>query len=356
MRRLRASQSNARQTLPSWNCSARPLLFLRLILTPLTRTRDSSTILTRVLLRLITCHIPARTPTIPAFQSLPFQRALCLTTPHPSPRPRRPHRREMTNPHPQLAAMSPTCLLRRLLGSSRAGTSLPVVTEPLASLPTLRVRIIPVRRRLLSIPLPMSSCLTLPTFITSLRHRPSFNHRMAYPLPTICPPSPHNQQRSQSHHHPRLSSCTSVTVRRLCLPYRSPSTLREHPYQRQDLTAPCPLSHPLTPTPANILSHFLYPLPWRIPRQGRSRLLRRSRNPRLRPSHTNATPPHLNKMVYKNRFHKKALVNVVIVAQVVVQVSAVRHLVAVAGRRAYSSRPAAAEMGTYSECRRPRSF
>jgi hypothetical protein len=61
-------------------------------------------------------------------------------------------------------------------------------------------------------------------------------------------------------------------------------------------------------------------------------------------------------MVYKNRFHKKALVNVVIVAQVVVQVSAVRHLVAVAGRRAYSSRPAAAEMGTYSECRRPRSF
>ena len=208
MRRLRASQSNAHQTLPSWNCCARPL-FLRSILTPLTRTRDSSTIPTWVLLRLIICHIPARTPTIPAFQSLPFQRALCLTTHHPLPRPRRPHRLEMTNPHSQLVAMSPTSRLRRLLDSSRAGISLPVVTEPLASLPILRVRITRVVQcpRLPSIPRPMSSRLTLPTFIPFMRRRPSFNHRMAYPLPTICPLSPHSQRRSLSHHHrPRRSS------------------------------------------------------------------------------------------------------------------------------------------------------
>jgi len=57
-------------------------------------------------------------------------------------------------------------------------------------------------------------------------------------------------------------------------------------------------------------------------------------------------------MVHKNRFHKTALANVVIDAQAVVQVSAVRHLLAVVSRRACSSRLAAAEMGTYSECRR----
>ena len=206
MRRLRASQSNAQQTLPSWNCCARPP-FLRLILTPLTRTRDSSTTLTRVLQRLITCHIPARTPTIPVSQSLPFQRALFLTTPHPLSRLRRPHRRETTSPHPQLAAMSPTSLLRRLLGSSRAGISLPVVTEPLASLPIRRVRIIRAQcPRLPSIPLPMSSRLTLPIFILSMRRRPSFNHRMACPLTTTCPLSPHSQRRSQSHHHHHRSS------------------------------------------------------------------------------------------------------------------------------------------------------
>lgn len=51
-------------------------------------------------------------------------------------------------------------------------------------------------------------------------------------------------------------------------------------------------------------------------------------------------------MVHKNRFPKKALANVVNAAQAVVQVSAVPHLPAVASRRAYSSRLAAAEMGT----------
>ena len=355
MRRPRASQSNAHLTLPSSNCYARPL-FPRSILTPLTRTRDSSTIPTRALLRVITCHIPARTPTILASQSLRFQRAACLTTLHPLPRPRRPHRQETTNPHSQLAAMSPTSHLRRLLGSSRADISLPVVTEPLASLPILRVRITRVAQcpRLPSFPLPMSSRLTLPTFIPSMRRRPSFNHRMAYPLPTTCPLSPHSRRRSQSHRR-RRHLCISVTVRRLCLPCRSPSTLREHPYQHQGLTAPCPLSHPPTPTLANFL-HFLYLLhPWRIPRQRRSRLLHLSRIPRLRLLHTNATPPHPNKMVHISRFHKRVLANVVIVAQAVVQVSAVPHLVAVASRRACSSRLAAAEMGTYSDCRRPRS-
>ena len=51
-------------------------------------------------------------------------------------------------------------------------------------------------------------------------------------------------------------------------------------------------------------------------------------------------------MVHKNRFHKRALANVVNVAQAVVQVSAVPHLVAVASRRACSSHLAGAEMGT----------
>src|SRR5216684_5443793 len=86
MHRLRASQSNTHQTILSWNCCAR-LLFPRLILTPLTRTRDLSTTLTGPLLRLITCHILARTPTTLASQSHPFQRAPCHTIPPPLPPP-----------------------------------------------------------------------------------------------------------------------------------------------------------------------------------------------------------------------------------------------------------------------------
>jgi hypothetical protein len=203
MHRLRASQSSTRQTLPSWNCCARPGL-PKLILTPLTRTRDSSTILTWALLRLITCHTPARTRTIPASQPHPSQRALCLTIPHPLPHPRRPRRRRTTNPHPQRAAMSPTFPLPRLLGSSRVGTSPPVATEPLASSPILRVRITRAPcPRLPSTRLLMNSRLTLPTFIPSLHPSPSSNPRMAPPLPTTCPLSLRSQQRSQSHHHPR---------------------------------------------------------------------------------------------------------------------------------------------------------
>ena len=203
MHRLRAFQNSTQQTLPSWNCCAR-LRSLRLILTPLTRTRDSSMILTWALLRLITCHIPAHTPTIPACQSHLSQRAVCLTTLPPLPRPRRPRRRRTTKPHPRRAAMSPIFLLRRLLGSSRVGTSPLVATEPLVSLPTLRVRIIRVTSpRLPSTPPPMISHLTLPTFIPCLRRHPSFNRRMAYPLPTTCPLFLHSQRRSQSHHHPR---------------------------------------------------------------------------------------------------------------------------------------------------------
>jgi hypothetical protein len=57
-------------------------------------------------------------------------------------------------------------------------------------------------------------------------------------------------------------------------------------------------------------------------------------------------------MVHKNRFHKRASVIVVIVAMVA-QVFVVRHLVVVGGRRACSSRPGAAEMGTYLEFRSP---
>ena len=205
MHRLRVSQNSTQQTLLSWNCCAR-LRLLRLILTPLTRTRDSSTILTWALLRLITCHTPARTPIILACQSHPSQRVACLTTLLPLPRPRRPRRQQTTKPHLQRAAMPLTSLLRRLLGSSRVGTSLPVATEPLVSLPTPRVRIIHVTYpRLPSTPPPMTSHLTLPTFIPCLRRHPSFNRRMAYPLPTTCPLSLHSQRRSQSLHHPRSS-------------------------------------------------------------------------------------------------------------------------------------------------------
>jgi hypothetical protein len=89
-----------------------------------------------------------------------------------------------------------------------------------------------------------------------------------------------------------------------------------------------------------------------MPQRGRSRLQGLTRNPRLRLSRTNVTPRHPNKMVHKSRFHKRASVIVVIVARVVAQVFAVRHLVAVASRRACSSRLAAVEMGTYLEFRR----
>ena len=88
-----------------------------------------------------------------------------------------------------------------------------------------------------------------------------------------------------------------------------------------------------------------------MPQQGHSHLLGLTRNPRLRLSHTNVIPRHLNKMVHKSRFHKRASVIVVIVAQVVAQVFVVRHLVAAASRRACSSRLVAAEMGTYLESR-----
>ncbi|KAH9995990.1 hypothetical protein BJV77DRAFT_187461 [Russula vinacea] len=126
--------------------------------------------------------------------------------PHPLPHPRRPRHRRTTKAHPQRAAISPTFLLPRLLGSFRVGTSLPVATEPLASSPILRVRITRAPcRRLPSTRLPMSSHLTLRTFILCLHPSPSFNPRMAYPLPTTCPPSLHSQQHSQSHHHPRSS-------------------------------------------------------------------------------------------------------------------------------------------------------
>src|SRR5258707_430272 len=118
MHRLRASQSNTHQTILSWNCCAR-LLFPRLILTPLTRTRDLSTTLTGPLLRLITCHILARTPTTLASQSHPFQRAPCHTIPHPLPRPHRLRLPETTKPHPPPAAMSSNSLPPRMLGSSR---------------------------------------------------------------------------------------------------------------------------------------------------------------------------------------------------------------------------------------------
>jgi hypothetical protein len=57
-------------------------------------------------------------------------------------------------------------------------------------------------------------------------------------------------------------------------------------------------------------------------------------------------------MVHKNRFHKRASVNVVI-AVMVAQVFVVRHLVVVGGRRACSSRPVTAEMGTYLEFKSP---
>ena len=53
-------------------------------------------------------------------------------------------------------------------------------------------------------------------------------------------------------------------------------------------------------------------------------------------------------MVHKNRSHKRALANAVIVAQAVVQLFAVLRLLAVANHRVCSFRLVAAEMGTYS--------
>jgi hypothetical protein len=89
-----------------------------------------------------------------------------------------------------------------------------------------------------------------------------------------------------------------------------------------------------------------------MPQQGRSHLLRPTRNPRLRLSRINATPRHLNKMVHKSHFHKTASVTVVIVAMEA-QVFVVRHLAAAVGRLACSSRPVAAGMGTYLKFRSP---
>ena len=350
MHRPMASQSSIHQTLLLLICCVRQQ-FPKLIPTPLPRTRDSSMTLTWVLQRPTTCHTPARTPIILAYQSHPSLRVPCLTTPHPPPRLHRPRRRQTIKPLPQRATTSLTFLLRRLLGSSRAGTSPPVATEPLASLPILRVRTIPAPcPRQLSTLLPMNNLLILPTFIQSLHRRLSFNRPTAYPLPTIFPPSPHSQQHSPSHRHLR-NLCTSATPRRLCLPCRSPSTRRGHLYQLRDLTAPCPLSLPRTLTLVNFLYHSLSLL--RPPRMslppGRCRLPRLTHNLRLHLSRTNAITHRLNKMVHKSRLHTKALFHVVIVARVGVQAFAVRHLAVVVSRRACSSPLAAAEMGMHFE-------
>jgi hypothetical protein len=344
------SQSSIHQTLLSWNCCAQQQ-FPRLILTPLPRTRDSSTTPTWVPLRLITCHILARMPTIMAYQFHPSLRAPCPTILHPRPPPRRRRRRQMIKPLPRRVTTSPTFLLRRLLGLSRAGTSPPVVTVLLASSPILRARIILVPcPRLLSILPPTNNRLTLPTFIPSPHRRPSFNNRMAYPLPTIFPLSPHSRRRSPSHRRLR-NSCTSVTLRRLCLLCRSPSVPQEHPYQHQDLTAPCPLSLLHTPTLANILSPSLSLLrPLRMALlQDHSRPPRLTRNLRLHRSCISVFLHHLSKMAHKNRLRKRASGRVVIVVQVGAQVFAVRHLAVVASRRACSSPLAAAGMGAYIE-------
>ena len=299
--------------------------------------------------KLITCHTPARTPTILAYQCRPSLRAPCLTIPHPPPHPRRTRRRRMTKPVPRRAAMSPTFLRRRSLGSFLAGTSPPVAMEPLASLPILRVRIIPVPcLHLRSIPLLMSNRLILPTFTPCLHHCPSFSRQVAYPLPTIFLLSPHNRPRSPSHRHPR-SLCTSVIPRRLCPPCKSPSTPQEHPFQRQDLSVPCPLSLHHTLTLANFLFLSLsHPRPRYTPLlRGHSRLLRHTRNLRLHRWRTSGTLRHLNKMVHKNRLHRRASVHVAIAAQVGVQVFADRHLAVAASHHACFFPLAAAEMGTF---------
>lgn len=317
-------------------------------MTPLPRTRDLSTILVWAL-KLITCHILARMPTILACQSRLSLRAPCLTIPHPLPHPRQTRSQRMIKPHPQRATTCQTFHRRRSLGSFLADTSPPAATVQLVSSPILRARIIRVPcRHLCSIPPPMSNRLILPTFTPCLHRRPSFNHRMAYLPPTTYLPFPHSQRRSLYHRHLR-SSCTSATPRRLCPPCKSPSTRQEHPCQGQDLTALCLLSllHTL------ILANFLFlslsrlrpqhtPLP-----QGRSRPLRPTPNLRLHLLRTSGSPRHLNKMAYKSRPRKRASVHVVIVARVAVQVFAARRLAVVASHRACSSHLAAAEMGVY---------
>lgn len=314
MCRPMASRNSTPQTLSSWNYFAQQQ-FPRSIVTPLPRTRDLSTIPMWPLLKLITCHIPARMHTTLACQSHPFLRAQCLTIPHTLLHLRQALRRETINPRLQRATMFPTFLPRRSLGSSPVGTSPPVATEPLASSPILRVRIIRVPcPRLRSIPLSMSNSLILPTSIC-LPRRPNFKHRMVYPLHLIFLLSHHSQLRSPYLRHHR-SSCTGVTLRTLCLPCRSPSTLQEYPCRRPDLTGPCPPSLLHTLTLINTLSLYLSRLrPQRTPPlKGRSRLLRLTRNLRLHPVRTSGTPRLLNKMVHKNRLRKRASVHVVIVA------------------------------------------
>ena len=113
--------------------------------------------------------------------------------------------------------------------------------------------------------------------------------------------------------------------------------------------APCLLSLLHTLILANILFLSLsrlrpqyMPLP-----QGRSRLLRLTRNLCLHLLRTSGSPRHLNKMAHKSCLRKRASVHVAIVAQVGAQVFAARHLAAVASHRACSSHLVAAEMGMY---------
>jgi hypothetical protein len=251
--------------------------------------------------------------------------------------------------------MSPIFHLRKLLGSSRAGTSPPVATELPAFLPILRVRIIQaLYPRLLNTPLRTINLLTLLTFILFLYPLPSSNRRMAFPLLIIFLRSPHSRRPNPFHRHLR-SSCLSVTPRRLFLLCRFPSTRQERLYLRLGLTAPCPLSPLRTHTLANFLCLFpSHPRPRHMPLpQGHSRLTRLTRLLRLRKPRTSASLRHPNKMVHKSRLPRRASVHVVTVAQVGVRASADRHSVVVASRRACSSLPAAAGTGTYLRFLRP---
>jgi hypothetical protein len=240
--------------------------------------------------------------------------------------------------------------LRKLLGSSRAGTSPLVVMGLPAFLPIPRVRIILAPcPRLLNTPLLMINLLTLPIFILFLHPLPSSNpnHRIPFPL-IIFLLSLRSRLRSPFHPHLR-SLCTSVTLRRSFLPCRFRSTPQEHLYLRLGLTAPCPLSlrhtRTLTNFPSISLSHpHLQHMP--LP-QGRGPLPRLTRSLRHRQPLTSVTPWHPNKTVYKSRLLRKASVHVVTVAQVEVRVSAVHHSAAVANRRVCSSPPAVAETGAY---------
>lgn len=161
-------------------------------------------------LRLITCHLPARTLTILACQFHPSPRAPFLTTLLPLPRPQRLRSRQTIR---LLTREAITFHLPKLLDSFRVGTSRPVATEPPAFLPILRVRIIrALCPRLLSTPLPMTNLLTLLTFIF-LHPLPSSNRRMVFPL-IIFPLSPHSSQRRSLFHRHLSRSCPSVTARR----------------------------------------------------------------------------------------------------------------------------------------------